>query len=449
MRRRLAVVVAAALVAGCGSVTPSTSPAAPVSITLLEYQAVRAKVIDSLLPSFEAETAAHGHPIKVDLELVSGTDQEFAARLGQLYAAGQGPDVTSYPTATVAAFAEQGDLLDLASRVAAWPDWTAHFYPILRERAVSPGGHIYGVPRGATVIQLFYRKDILEADAVSTAQPGSWADLLDRMRTLRDRMHRPPLLIPGGTSWGTGGSDEGFINLTLGTASSLYDTTTGRWVVRSPGLTDVFRLYERLLKDGLLPVDALLGPDPWEPTKYQTFPDGDLAVTTQGTWGWTYDWGPTGQRPIAGLTQRVATWASPAADGGDPFVWAAESWRWTISATSKHPDEAWTFIKWMSQGAPLAADLVTVGNLSPRNDIAGIPPYRDQPELTGEEKLIEVGRSLAPYDGIDHIRMAAAAATQEILAGRMTGDQAADEFARLATASLGAAHVEPTPSPSP
>ena len=449
MSRRLTLVLAGMLVAGCGSV-PSSAPAAePVTITLLEHQATRAKVLESLLPAFQAETAAHGHPIKVDLQVTLETDDAFAADLAKRYAAGQGPDVTSYPTAAVAAAAGQGYLLDLAGRVKAWPDWTAHFYPILRERAESPDGHVYGVPRGATVIQLFYRKDVLDADGVSAAQPTSWADLLDRMRLLRDRMRRPPLLIPGGTSWGTGGSDEGFVNLMLGTTSRLYDTATGRWVVRSPGLTDVFRYYERLAKDGLLPVGALLAPTPWEPTKYQTFPDGDLAVTTQGTWGWTYDWGPTGQHPIPGLTQRVATWAFPTEDGSTPFVWAAESWRWTISASSAHPDEAWTFIKWISQGKPLAADLVTVGNLSPRDDIAGIAPYRDQPELTAEEKLIPLGRSLRPYDGIEHIRTAAASATQGILEGRLTGDAAAAEFALLATASLGREHVEDAAGAAP
>jgi multiple sugar transport system substrate-binding protein len=449
VRSRLSVVLAVALVAGCGSVAPTPSPPSPVTITLIEYQPVRANVIASLLPRFEAETAARGHPIVVKLDPRNRTDTQFQQDVAQLYAEGRGPDVTSYPTAEVAGFAEQGRLLDLASRVDAWPDWATHFYPVLRERAVGPNGHVWGTPRGATVMQLFYRRDILEADGVSTAQPRSWADLLDRMLTLRDRMQRPPILIPGGASWDTDGSNEGFVNLMLGTGSPLYDTASARWIVRSQGLTDVFRYYAQLAKDGLLPVDALLGPDPWEPTKYQTFPDGDLAVTTQGSWGWTYDWGPAGKRPIDDLARRVATWAFPTEDGSPPFVWAAESWRWTISATSKHPDESWAFIQWISQGAPLAADLAAVGNLSPRDDIAGIAPYRDLPELTAEEKLLQVGRSLWPYDGIEHIQLAAATATQGILEGRLTGDQAAAEFADLVTAALGPSDVMDAPGTAP
>jgi multiple sugar transport system substrate-binding protein len=449
LRTRLLLVFVVLLVAACGLVTPSTPAPTPVTITVVEYQPIRASTIASLIPRFEAETAAQGHPIDVRVEPLDKTDPEFQQIIADDYAAGTAPDVTSYPTAWIPAFAEQGYLVDLASRVAAWPDWTEHFYPVLRARATSSGGHVFGIPRGATVIELFYRRDVLDADGVSTSQPRTWAELVDRMLTLRDRMQRPPIVIPAGTSWADGTFDEGFVNLMLGTASPLYDTTSGRWIVRSQGLSEVFRFYELLVRDRLLPVDALLEPNPWEPTKYQTFPDGDLAVTTQGWWGWTFDWGPQGRAPIPDLVQRVGTWALPTEDGSPPFVWAAEPWRWTITARSAHPDESWTFIRWMSQGAPLAADLVAVGNLSPRDDIADVPPYRDQAELIAGEKLIEMGRSLPPYDGIDHIRTAVGQATQDIIDGRLTADEAAAEFARLATAALGLAAVEDEPGASP
>jgi multiple sugar transport system substrate-binding protein len=448
VRTRALLVLLVPLLAACSTGVPPTPAPAPVAITVLEYQPIRAATIASLIPAFEAETAAQGHPIEVRLERLDKTDDEFQQIIGARYAAGTAPDVTSYPTAWVPAFAQQGYLVDLSSRVAAWPDWVDHLYPLLRARATS-AGRVYGIPRGATVIQLFYRRDVLEANDVSTSQPLTWTELLDRMVALRDRMQRPPIVIPAGTSWIGGTFDEGFVNLMLGTGSPLYDTASGRWIVRSRGLSDVFRFYERLVRDRLLPVDALLQANPWEPTKYQTFPDGDLAVTTQGSWGWTFDWGPEGRHPIPDLTSRVATWAFPTEDGQPPFVWAAEAWRWTIAARSAHPDEAWAFIRWMSQGSPLAADLAAVGNLAPRDDVEDVAPYRDQPELIAEERLIEVGRSLPPYAGIDHIRDAAAQATQGILEGRLTADQAAEGFARLATAALGPAAVMDEPGASP
>ena len=70
----------------------------------------------------------------------------------------------------------------------------------------------------------------------------------------------------------------------------------------------------------LLPVEALLNPEPWQPTKYKDFPAGNLPVAAQGTWGWRYDWGPDGATPIKDLTDKVATWLYPSGSGGQPYA---------------------------------------------------------------------------------------------------------------------------------
>jgi ABC-type glycerol-3-phosphate transport system substrate-binding protein len=416
-----------------------------VEISLLEWQPKRAQVIEGLLPGFEAEMAAAGTPVRVVLEALDLPDGEFRTEIEQRYAAGSPPDVTSYPTAWVPDMAAAGYLTDLAARVAGWPDWHDHVYPILRQRATAADGRVWGIPRGATVIQLFYRRDVLIERGVSTEQPTSWTALIERMTELRGLMDRPPILIPAGRTWGGGTFDEGFINLMLGTGSDLFDPATDRWVVRSPGLDAVFGLYERLTRERLLPVAPLLQPEPWEPTKYQTFPDGDLAVVTQGSWGWRFDWGPEGRRPIPDLDERVATWAFPTESGGDPFVWAAESWGWTISAASTEADAAWALIRHLSTGEALAADLVAVGNLSPRDDIADVAPYRDEPHLVTDERLIGIGRSFQPRPGIERIQAAVGEVTEGIITGALSADEAADEFERLATELLGADRVMSAP----
>lgn len=447
MHRSMLVVGAllAIAVGACGGTDRSAGT--PVRISLLEWQQKRAQAVERLLPAFEAAMAGRGTPVTVTLDTPTLTDAQYKTRITARYASGDPPDVTSYPTGWVPDFAAAGDLVDLTTRVATWPDWAAHYYEVLRAEAIGADGRIYGVPRGATVIQLFYRRDVLDECGVSMAQPRTWADLVDRMAVLRDRMDRPPILIPAGTAWGDGTFDEGFINLFLGTGDRLYDEGTHRWIVRSDGLTAVFRLYETLVDERLLPVAPLLQPEPWQSTKYKTFPDGDLAVTTQGTWGWTFDWGPTGRAPIADLEQVVATWRFPAETaGGDPFVWAAAPWDWTISSASRHPDAAWALIQWLSTGEAAAADLAAVGNLAPRDDLSSLAPYRDARELILEEPLIRIGRSFQPRPGIDAIRSAVGQATQAILTGAATADEAADQFARLATRSLGSENVVSTPA---
>lgn len=428
------------VLAACAA--PTSSPARlATAITHLEWQPARAQVIARLLPAFEAQMAAAGRPVRVRLEQLDLADAEFRAEILRRYEAGRGPDVTSFPTAWVPGLAADGHLLDLTDRVESWPDWRAHMYPVLRDRARDGDGRILGVPRGATVIQLFYRRDVLEMFGISTEQPRTWDDLLDRMRELRAAMDVPPILVPAGTNWVDGTFDEGFINLLLGTTSPLYDEASGRWVVRSPGLASVFRFYETLVTDRLIPVAPLLEPNPWEPTKYQTFVDGNLAVVTQGTWGWTFDWGPNGRRPIGMLDERVATWAFPVETVGEPFVWAAEAWVWAIAAASPDPDAAWELVRWLSTGEALARDLVAVGNVSPRDDIQGVTPYAEQPVLLREEQLLAIGRSFRPQVGFDPVRLAVAEATQGILVGTRTAEEAAEEFAVRVTDALGADHV--------
>jgi multiple sugar transport system substrate-binding protein len=454
LRAAAAAIAAALSVAACaGGASPSPVPSAPggspqgtaaapsssapaITLTVLEHQQLRADVLKELLPQFEQYMASKGQNVHVNLVTDILPDDQFKTKITLDYSTGNAPDVTSYPGSWVADFAASGYLLDLTDRVTAWPDWNQHFYPVIRERSVQSNGKIYSLPRGANTMELFYRKDVLQRYGVSTDQPTSWQDLIDRMIELKQKMNKPPILYPAGTAWGGGTFDEGFIHVFLGTGGKLYDDTTGKWIVKSQALTDAFTFYYNLTKNGLLPVQALLNPNPWQPTKYVAFPAGDLAVTTQGTWGWTYDWGPKGAAPIPDLFSKVATWAFPA-ESGPPFVWAAENWMWTISAKSAHPDEAFQLLQWLTSGEALAKDVVAVGSAAPRDDIQSIAPYSQAQYLIDAEKQLSAGKTFLPRPGIDKIQQAVGQATEDILLGKANGQQAADEFARLATQLLG------------
>ncbi len=240
----------------------------------------------------------------------------------------------------------------------------------------------------------------------------------------------------------------------MGSGGKLYNDATGKWIVKSQALTDSFNFYSTLQKGGLLPAKALLGPQPWEATKYDGFTgttaDGKVIpvsppITTQGSWGWVFDWGPppNGVREIPGIYDgKVDTWAFPSKAANDNFVWAAEDWMWTISAKSKHPDESFALLKCLNTGAPLAMDVAAVGNLAPRDDIRDIAPYKDKPYLLKMEALMTAGRTFKAQVGIDKIQQAVGAATEQILLNKMDGTQAAEFFAKEATDLLGADKVE-------
>jgi multiple sugar transport system substrate-binding protein len=439
-RRRLqaaaCVAVVALLAAACQS-GGSKKSSGPVELTLEDHQKPRVELLRKLLPKFEQDMAAKGKQVKVKLVEGPAEDDPFRSKLTLDYNSGNAPDVTSIGAADAITFAASGYLLDLTDRLNGWPDWQ-HFYKRLRDEAVLPDGKVYYVPREATVIQLWYRQDILKQKGISTEQPKSWQELLDRARQAKQAIGSPSILFPAGKQWGGGTFGEGFIHLMLGTGSQLYDPQQKKWVVRSPGLTATLKFYEQLTKEGLLPVQPLLNPEPWVQPKYKDFPAGKLVIETCGTWCWSFDYGANGTAPIKDISKRVGTWNFPTENGaGAPFAYGSAGWVWSIAAKSKHPDEAFELVKWLTTGDPLAQHAVTIGAASPRDDLANVKPYSDNPHLLAAEKQLAGARSFPPPDGTDKIMQAVEDATEAVITKQMSGDQAAAMFADKAKQLLG------------
>ncbi len=383
-----------------------------------------------------------GKSISVKLLEGPAEDTQFATKLTLDYNSGNAPDVASFGNSSTVDFATSGFLLDLTPMTEEWTDWDEHFYEQLREELVQPDGKIYAVPREAQIVQLFYRKDVLQSNGISTAQPQSWDDLLDRMTQVTRKSGEPSLLFPAGEAWGGGTFFEGFIHLMLGTGSSLYDAEESKWIVASPGLTGVLTYYESLTEAGVMPVDPLLNPEPWVPTKYEAFPKGDLVATTCGTWCWIFDWGPEGAAPIDGLFKKVSTWEFPTENGDDTFVWGSSGWVWAISADTENPEEAWELVKWLASGDFMAQNAVTVGAASPRDDLRNVPPYSDYDFLIDAERQLPKARSFVALPGTDKIVQAVGEATEEVITGRMSGEEAAEFLAERATELLGEENVK-------
>jgi multiple sugar transport system substrate-binding protein len=438
LRAVASVAVVALLAAACGSGGgDKKSSGGPVELTLEDHQKPRVELVRKLLPKFEQEMAAKGKQIKVKLVEGPAEDEPFKSKLTLDYNSGNAPDVTSIGAADASNFAASGYLLDLTERLNGWPDWQ-HFYKRLRDEAVQADGKVYYVPREATIMQLWYRQDILKAKGISTTQPNSWQELLERARQAKQAVGSPPILFPAGKQWGGGTFGEGFIHLMLGTSSQLYDTQQKKWVVRSPGLTATLKFYEQLTTEGLLPVQPLLNPEPWVQPKYKDFPAGKLLIETCGTWCWSFDYGANGTAPIKDITRRVATWNFPTQNGdGPPFAYGATGWAWAVTEKTKHPDEAFELVKWLAGGEFMAQNAVTIGAAAPRDDLAGVKPYGDQPQLLLAEKQLAGARSFPPPEGTDKMQQVIADATEAVISKRMSGDQAAGMLADKAKQLLG------------
>jgi multiple sugar transport system substrate-binding protein len=408
----------------------------PVTITLMDHQPPRIKLVKRMLPQFERE-----HPdIKVRLQEGPSTDTDFMTKLTLAYSSGTAPDVVGLPV-DPADTAASGYLLDLTDRLAHWADWQK-FYPKLRTDMEQQDGKTYTVPMSASIAQLFYRKDVLEKHGISTEQPQSWQELLDRLSQASKALGGPSIVFPAGKAWGAGSYAEGFINLMLGTDSKLYNTASKKWIVRSPGIEQSLGFYVDMTKSGVLDIPPLLNPEPWVPTKYKAFAKGQLAVSTGGSWSWFFDWGKDGAGPIPDLFDKVGVWNYPMPNGGGEYVTGGTGWTWAIAAKSKHPDQAFELLKWLASPKFIAQAAVTVGGVSPRNDVRE-KPYTDYPVLRETEEQLPKARSQPSAPGSDQISQAIAEVTESIITKRVTtASEAADAFAKRATELLGEDKVE-------
>jgi multiple sugar transport system substrate-binding protein len=409
----------------------------PVTIKIMETKQTNIDAIGKVIPGFEAEMKEQGKDIEVELIADQLTDEQFMTKMTQQLIAGQAPDVLDIGENMAIAWSSAGYLEPLDERLEEWDGWS-HYYPAVKEAMTRQDGSIYSLPSGAGVLNLFIRKDVLTEVGVDTTQPETWDELIDRLVQVKEKTGGTPIVIPAGTAWGGGTWGEGFQPLLGGTDTGYYDAETDTWDLESPGWLAVFDLYAELVEKGLMPVADLQNPNPWEPTKYEKFPAGEIQVAAQGTWGWKFDWGPEGATPIEGLDEKVTTWQFPGLRSGDePYGWSSTGGGYAISEQSENKDAAMEFIKYLSSGEPLAQQLTASGAASARDDLDDVAPY------SGEPRLLEAGEDLADSiyvvtgDGADQIGQAVASATELILSGEADGQEAYDAFVKNATDLLG------------
>ncbi len=433
-----ALAVSIVAVGGLSACSPGASSSnGPVTISIMEYQQTRIDAIKKELPGFEAAMKKQGKDIKVNLVGDVLTDDQFKTKVTQQLIAGQAADLIDMGDIDVPGLAGAGYLAPIDDYLKTWSGWN-HYYPQFKKAMVRQDGHIYALVHETGVQNLFYRKDILTQLGIDTTQPKTWDDLISRLEQVKAKTGDTPLVIPAGTAWGGGTWQEGFQPILGSTDKNYYSLKTGKWDLKSSGFPAVFDLYSQLVSKGLLPVQDLENPNPWQPTKYVKFPAGKIQVAAQGTWGWKYDWGPQGATPIPDLTTKVDTWQYPALRSGDqPSGWSGLGYGYAVPAKSKNKDAAMLLAEYLSSGKPVADYLVATGAAAARNDMANVKPYADEPKLIQAGEDLKTSTYVATGDGADQVAQAIASATELILNGKADGKQAYDAFVKNATDLLG------------
>ena len=383
--------------------------------TIYEGSPLRIQALEAIVPKIEEE-------LGIEITIVEGlqSGSAYETKLITTFQGGQGYDIFRSTGEEDPDYIASGFPLDITDRLEAWDEWD-QFYDSAKDFARKVGsGRIYGIPLHAGALSLWYRRDRLQEAGVTEAQPRTWQELVEKAIEVRDNSGAEyGLMLPMGNIWGGGPWGEGFRQFLMGSSTPYIVDDQGRVVAQSKGLLEVFKLYEAVVANDLFFIDAMLAPLPHVIPKYQQFPAGVLAMETQGTHGWRFDYGPNGATPMPDIQEVVGTWAFPTVYGqGEPYIFGGFNFQYMIGSTTDDPDLAFEVLKRLASAEQLGRYCLAVGSVSPRKDSRfAFPEYGANTQLMKEEDRLNSLVSFPPFEGESAVVLAVATATERLLLG--------------------------------
>jgi multiple sugar transport system substrate-binding protein len=277
------------------------------------------------------EFSAKNPDIKVNVRSVQFPD--MVNELAKAMATGEAPDVTYIDNPDVALFASRKLLLDMKPMI----DKSS----VIKLDQIFPGplasvsykGGIYGIPRGANTIALYYNADLFKAAGLDPAKPPkTWDELYADAKKLTNKDKGIY-----GLAFSAAASEEGTFQFLpwLQMAGGDYNK------VNVPGGVKALALWKKFIDEGLASKDTLIRGQ-WDSTG--TFNAGNAAMDISGPWELPR------MSKDAKFDYRVAL--LPVPEEGAPRASALGEGDNVIVANSKHPKEAFRFVEYMYEQMP-------------------------------------------------------------------------------------------------
>ena len=408
----IAGAIAAAVVisrSGTGSHAGSGSAASIATIRIAEHRQPRIDALNKVIPAIEKQLG-----VLIEVIEYPAPEKDYLSKLLTELGAGNAPDVfTANFDSDVPDMASAGYLAPMTAEVKSW-DGYPQLFDAAKKLSTSADGQIYALDSMLLVQQLYFRRDLLDKAGISTAQPANWKDLLDRAREIKAKTGKYGLLLPAGISWGPGAFNEGFTLFLPGSKTPQIVNDDGTLNLNGEGVRDIFRLYKSLIDEDLMPINPLLGPEPWVIPKYVMFPAGDLLATTCGTWCYIYDWGKDSKNPVPDVAKNVGTWAVPGMNGG-LSVAISGSGIWAVNAKSAHLDLSKKVLLALCSVDATVTYAGLLGNIPARRDAADNKDFQALTELLPVLKDVDKGAFERSTPGFSVVSEGVARATEALL----------------------------------
>jgi multiple sugar transport system substrate-binding protein len=199
---------------------------------------------------------------------------------------------------------------------------------------------IYGVPAFIDAGMLYYRSDLLEK--YGFGPPETWPELVRQARVITEgeRSETPELVGYTGQFKQYEGIVCDMLELVESGGGRLVDAAEGRGALAEPRTLAAVRFVRDELIGEVAPRSVLTYQEP-----------ESLAVFLQGHAvfhrNWPYAWEVAGNPERSRVVGRVGIAPLPRFEGGRS-VSALGGWQYGISAWSRRPEEAWTFVRFMT-----------------------------------------------------------------------------------------------------
>jgi multiple sugar transport system substrate-binding protein len=178
--------------------------------------------------------------------------------------------------------------------------------------------------------------------------PKTWDDILAAARAVKTSNPGViPLWTAAGTSAGAGGVLQGSANLVYGSSTpTIFDYTSKKWVVDSPGLREVFNFYKSVYSEKLGASTSDLFSPKSVGRPVVLLKDKQLAIAVGSNWfadAWT-----EANRHWATAAQDASAVPLPTSKGQAPgSASTLGGWAIATSKVTQHPELSWGLIKIM------------------------------------------------------------------------------------------------------
>ncbi|HXJ69277.1 MAG TPA: sugar ABC transporter substrate-binding protein [Verrucomicrobiae bacterium] len=339
MRRWLGVLGLAAFVAGCAASRPG-----PVKLRMWAMGR-EGEVVGELVRDFE-----RGHPgIHVEVQQIPWTAAH--EKLLTAVVGGSLPDVGQLGNSWISEFGTLESLVPLDPfLVRGELSRDAYFGGIWDTNVLD--GVTYGVPWYVDTRLLFYRKDLLER-AGYKAMPTDWKGWKECLRAVKARggPGHYGIFLPT-NEWMTP------VVLGLQSGSPLLADGGTRGAFEEAAYRRAFDYYLGMFREGLAPAIGFNE----IANKYQELSRGTFAMMVTGPW----ELGEFTRRLPDSLQSQWSTAAMPGPDG--PGVSFAGGSSLVLFHGTKHPEEAWELVRFLSEPAQQVRFWRLTGDLPARRE---------------------------------------------------------------------------------